>query len=115
MTVPTHPGERPSFRLLAAALAVSGALSVLVVVAAVSAAPDPVRAPLAWGGGAAAVVLCAAVATAAHAGHSARGARRRLESATQDIGRLLRQQARSAEEASREQQRFIDELAEQRA
>ncbi|MGW2741132.1 ATP-binding protein [Streptomyces sp. NPDC001450] len=115
MTVPTHPGERPSLRTLTAALAVSGALSALVVLAAVSAAPDSVRAPLAWGGGAAAVVLCAAVVTAVHAGHTARGTRRRLDSATQDIGRLLQQQARATEETRREQQRLIDEMAAQQA
>ncbi|MFE2101536.1 sensor histidine kinase [Streptomyces sp. NPDC059468] len=115
MTVPTHPGERPSLRTLTVALAVSGALSALVVLTAVSAAPDPVRAPLAWGAGTAAVVLCAAVATAAHAGRTARGSRRRLDSATQDIGRLLQQQARTTEENRREQQRLIDELAAQQA
>ncbi|MFE1882920.1 sensor histidine kinase [Streptomyces diastatochromogenes] len=115
MTVPTHPGERPSFRTLTTALAVSGALSALLVLAAVSAAPESARAPLAWGGGTAAVVLCAAVATAAHAGHTARGTRRRLENATRDIGRLLQQQTRTAEETRREQQRLIDELAAQQA
>ncbi|MFF4569401.1 ATP-binding protein [Streptomyces sp. NPDC001410] len=115
MTVPTHPGERPSLRTLTAAVAVSGALSALVVLAAVSVAPDSVRAPLAWGAGTAAVVLCAAVATAAHAGHTARGTRRRLDGATQEIGRLLQQQARTIEEHRREQQRLIDELAAQQA
>ncbi|WP_030347320.1 ATP-binding protein [Streptomyces sp. NRRL S-1022] len=114
MTAPTHPGDRPSLRPFASALAVTGVLSALAVCAAVAAAPGPVRTPLAWGTGAAAVVLSAAVATAAHALHTARTARRRLEGATQDIGRLLRQQARSTEEASREQQRLIDELARQR-
>ncbi|MEU6592422.1 ATP-binding protein [Streptomyces sp. NPDC046881] len=114
MTAPTHPGVHPSLRPFASALAVTGALSALAVCAAVAAAPGPVRAPLAWGAGAAAVVLSAAVAAAAHALHTARTTRRRLESATQDIGRLLRQHARSAEEARQEQQRLIDELAQQR-
>ncbi|QJS08472.1 histidine kinase [Streptomyces argyrophyllae] len=114
MTAPTHPGDRPSPRTFVSALAVTGVLSALVVCAAVAAAPDSVRAPLAAGAGAAAVLFSAAVATAAHALRTARGTRRRLESVTQDVGRLLRQQARTAEEARQEQQRLIDELAQQR-
>ncbi|MEV5147337.1 ATP-binding protein [Streptomyces sp. NPDC052727] len=115
MTAPTHPGDRPSLRTFVSALTVTGVLSALVVCAAVAAAPDSVRTPLATGAGAAAVVLSAAVATAAHALRTARGTRRRLESVTQDIGRLLQQQARTTEEARQEQQRLIDELAQQRA
>ncbi|MEU1408265.1 ATP-binding protein [Streptomyces sp. NPDC005728] len=115
MTAPTHPGDRPSLRTLASALAASGVLSALALFAAVSTAPDAVRAPLVWGGGTAAVVLCAAVTAAAHSGHAARDRRRRLESATRDIGRLLQQQAHASEETRREQQRFIDELAGQQA
>ncbi|MFF9086382.1 ATP-binding protein [Streptomyces sp. NPDC014991] len=114
MTAPTHPGERPSLRTFVTALAVTGVLSALVVCTAVAVAPGSVRAPLAWGAGTAAVVLSAAVATAAHALRTARDARRRLEGATQDIGRLLQQQARATEEARQEQQRLIDELARQR-
>ncbi|MGW2102837.1 ATP-binding protein [Streptomyces olivaceoviridis] len=114
MTAPTHPGDRSSLRTFVSALAVTGVLSALVLCAAVAAAPDSVRTPLAAGGGAAAVVLSVAVATAAHALRTARGTRRRLESVTQDVGRLLQQQARTAEEARREQQRLIDELAQQR-
>ncbi|MFG2356207.1 ATP-binding protein [Streptomyces sp. NPDC048521] len=115
MTAPTHPGDRPSLRTFVSALAVTGVLSALVVCAAVAAAPDSVRAPLAWGGGAGAVALSAAAATAAHALRAGRDVRRRLEDVTQDIGRLLRQQARTADEARQEQQRLIDELAQQRA
>ncbi|MET8772852.1 ATP-binding protein, partial [Streptomyces sp. NPDC004658] len=114
MTAPTHPGDRLSLRTFVSTLAVTGVLSALVVCAAVAAAPDSVRTPLATGAGAAAVVLSAAVATAAHALRTARGTRRRLESVTQDVGRLLQQQARTTEEARREQQRLIDELAQQR-
>ncbi|MEV7690831.1 ATP-binding protein [Streptomyces bungoensis] len=114
MTPLTHPGDRPFPRTFVVALTATGALSALVVWAAVAAAPGPVRAPLAWGAGAAAVVLSTAVATAAHALRTARGGRRRLESLTQDVGRLLQQQARGTEEAHREQQRLIDELARQR-
>ncbi|KOV56177.1 ATP-binding protein [Streptomyces sp. MMG1121] len=115
MTPPTLPGDRPSLRPFFSALAVSGALSALVVCAAVAAAPGTVRAPLAWGTGAAAVVLSVAVATAVHALCGRRGIRRRLEAVTQDLGRLLRQQARTTDESRQEQQRLIDELARQRA
>ncbi|WP_330461394.1 ATP-binding protein [Streptomyces sp. NBC_00820] len=114
MTAPTHPGDRPSRRALAAALAVTTALSALTLTAVATAAPDSVRTPLLWGGGLTAAVFCAAVATAVQAMATARGTRRRLESVTGDVGRLLLEQTRAAEEARREQQRLIDELAEQR-
>ncbi|MEU1707010.1 hypothetical protein ABZ478_16585 [Streptomyces sp. NPDC005706] len=67
MTPLTPPGDRPVPRTFLVALTATAALSALVVWMAVAAAPGPVRAPLAWGAGAAAVVLSAAVATAAHA------------------------------------------------
>ncbi|MFF0777905.1 sensor histidine kinase [Streptomyces sp. NPDC003720] len=114
MTPLTHPGHRSPSRTFVVALAATAALSALVVWGAVAAAPGPVRAPLAWGAGAAAVVLSAAVATAAHALRAARGGRRRLESLNQDMGRLLQQQAHAAEEARQEQQRLIDDLAQLR-
>ncbi|MER6431779.1 ATP-binding protein [Streptomyces sp900105245] len=115
MTAPTPPGDRPSLRTFVIALAATGALSALVVCAAVVAAPGGARTPLAWGGGAAAVLLGLAVATAAHALRAGRDTRARLESVTQDLGRLLQQQARATSETRQEQQRLIDELAEQRA
>ncbi|MFF5532804.1 ATP-binding protein [Streptomyces cinerochromogenes] len=114
MTAPTHPGDRPSLRTFVSALAVTGVLSALAVCAAVAVAPGSVRTPLVWGAGTAAVVLSVAVATAAHALRAGRATRRRLEGVTQDIGRLLQQQARTTEEARQEQQRLIDELAQQR-
>ncbi|MEU8970666.1 ATP-binding protein [Streptomyces monashensis] len=114
MTPPTHAGDRPSLRTFFSVLAAIGVLSALVVCAAVAAAPDSVRTPLAWGAGAAAAVLSAAVATAAHGLRVTRGLRHRLESATRDLGRLLHQQARTSEETRQEQQRLIDELAQQR-
>ncbi|MET9453108.1 sensor histidine kinase, partial [Streptomyces cinerochromogenes] len=114
MTAPTHPGDRPSLRTFVSALAVTGVLSALAVCAAVAVAPGSVRTPLAWGAGATALVLSVAVATAAHALRAGRTTRRRLEGVTQDIGRLLQQQARTTEEARQEQQRLIDELAQQR-
>ncbi|MFF4394049.1 ATP-binding protein [Streptomyces sp. NPDC001480] len=115
MTAPTPDGERPTFRTIAPALALTGILSAFVVVTAVDLAPPSVRTPLAWGASAAALVLCAAVVSAVHAVQGERGARRRLETVTQDLGRLLQQQARATEESRQEQQRLIDELAEQRA
>ncbi|MEV7978595.1 ATP-binding protein [Streptomyces sp. NPDC086519] len=115
MTAPTHPGERPSLRTLVPTFALTAVVSALVVVAAVTAAPASVRAPLALGASAAALLLCAAVTWAVHAARVARGARRRLEAVSQDIGRLLQQQARTTEEARQEQQRLIDELAQQRS
>ncbi|MEU9281781.1 ATP-binding protein [Streptomyces sp. NPDC048341] len=115
MTAPTHPGERPAPRTLVPTFALTAVVSALVVVAAVTAAPASVRAPLALGASAAALLLCAAVTWAVHAARAARGARRRLEAVSQDIGRLLQQQARTTEEARQEQQRLIDELAQQRS
>ncbi|MFJ9347542.1 sensor histidine kinase [Streptomyces sp. NPDC101237] len=115
MTATTHPGDRPAFRTLVPTLALTAVVSALVVVAAVLAAPAPVRTPLALGGSATALVLCAAVTWAVHAARAARRARRRLEAVSQDVGRLLQQQARTTEEARQEQQRLIDELAEQRS
>ncbi|MEU2422175.1 ATP-binding protein [Streptomyces sp. NPDC007851] len=115
MTAPTHPGDRPSPRTLAPTLALTAVVSALAVVAAVTAAPASVRTPLALGASAAALLLCAAVTWAVHAARTARSARRRLETVSQDIGRLLQQQARATEEARQEQQRLIDELAQQRS
>ncbi|MGN5381652.1 hypothetical protein ACQ4WX_44880 [Streptomyces lasalocidi] len=114
-TQPTHAGDRPSLRTFFSAPAAIGALSALVVCAAVAAAPDSVRTPLAWAAGTAAAVLSAAVATAAHGLGTTRGLRHRLEAATRDPGRLLHQQARTSEETRQEQQRLIDEPAQQRA
>ncbi|QHA08624.1 histidine kinase [Streptomyces broussonetiae] len=114
MTPPTHPGDRPSLRTFFSVLAVAGAVSALVVCAAVAVAPDSVRTPLACGAGVAAVVLSTAVATAVHALRTTRDVRHRLRTVTQDLGRLLQQQARTTEESRQEQQRLIDELARQR-
>ncbi|MFK0150794.1 ATP-binding protein [Streptomyces sp. NPDC090499] len=115
MTAPTHPGERPALRTLVPTFALTAVVSALAVVAAATAAPDSVRTPLAVGASAAALLLCAAVTWAVHAARAARAARRRLEAVSQDIGRLLQQQARTTEEARQEQQRLIDELAQQRS
>ncbi|MFI0163062.1 ATP-binding protein [Streptomyces sp. NPDC017095] len=115
MTAPTQPGDRATLRTFVSALAVTGVLSALAVCAAVAVAPGPAHTTVVRGGAAAAVLLSVVVATAAHARRTARDARRRLEEVTQDIGRLLQQQARTTEEARQEQHRLAEELARQRA
>lgn len=90
------------------------ALAAIAVVAAVLLAPATARAPLAWGLGTAAVLLCAAVAVAARSVRAARLLRGRLESVTQDTGRLLHERARQAEEFGQERARLADEAARDR-
>ncbi|MGV9253670.1 ATP-binding protein [Streptomyces sp. NPDC003697] len=115
MTAPTHHGERPTVRTVAPLPVLTAVLAAAAVAAAVAAAPTAMRIPLLWGAGGGALALCAAVTWAVHASQTARVARRRLEAAADDAGRLARERARDAEEARREQQRLIDELARQRA
>ncbi|MEU5085327.1 ATP-binding protein [Streptomyces sp. NPDC021356] len=115
MTAPTPHGERPTVRTLAPLPALTAVVSVAAVAGAVSAAPASVRAPLAWGTGAAAAVLVVAVFLAVRAAQGARIARRRLHTAVQDAERLTQERHRVVEEAQRERQRLIDELARQRA
>ncbi|MFB7594704.1 ATP-binding protein [Streptomyces sp. NPDC056160] len=115
MTAPTPHGERPTVRSLAPLPALTAVVSVAAVAGAVSAAPASVRAPLAWGTGAAAAVLVVAVFLAVRAAQGARIARRRLHTAVQDAERLTQERHRVVEEAQRERQRLIDELARQRA
>ncbi|WP_037855133.1 sensor histidine kinase [Streptomyces sp. NRRL S-340] len=115
MTAPTPHGERPTVRKLLPLPALTAVVSVAAVAGAVSAAPASVRTPLAWGAGAAAVVLVVAVFLAVRATQSARIARRRLHTATQDVERLAQERYRVVEEAQRERQHLVDELARQRA
>ncbi|MFD7710116.1 sensor histidine kinase [Streptomyces sp. NPDC059786] len=115
MTAPLPPGERPTFRTVAPAPAITAVLSALVVAGAVAAAPDSVRVPLAWGAGAGAVLLCVAVAVAARSLHAARLTRRRLDAVAADSGRLLQERARLADELSRERGRLAEEFAQERA
>jgi len=114
MTAPTLPGDRPAFRTIAPALLIAIALSALAVAGAVAAAPSSVRIPLAWGASAAALLLCAAVALAAHGVQTARLTRRRLEAVTLDAGRLLQERTRLAEESRREHERLTGELTRER-
>ncbi|MFA3877816.1 hypothetical protein ABS735_29815 [Streptomyces sp. MMCC 100] len=115
MTAPLPAGERTPLRTAALSVPVTAALGCLATTAAVWAAPSEVRVPLALAGGAAALVLCAAVALAVHGILSARLTRRRLESARQDVARLLRDQRRGVEESTRERHRLLEEFARERA
>ncbi|MFF0740828.1 sensor histidine kinase [Streptomyces sp. NPDC004111] len=87
-------------RASALALSISAALSGLLLLWAVLAAPEEVRAPLAWGGGAAAVLLTAAVTVAARALVQARGVR----------ADFARRGARRDEDARRFTQETVPEL-----
>lgn len=114
MTAPTPSGERPTLRAVAPAPLIAAVPAALAVAVAVTLAPDSVRAPLAWGAGAAAVLLCAAVAVAARATQTAKLVRRRLDAVTQDAGRLLQERARLAEEFRQERARLADDSARER-
>ncbi|MGQ4376768.1 ATP-binding protein [Streptomyces sp. SAS_267] len=115
MTPPLPSGERPTPRTTAKAALAAAVPAAAAVVAAVLLAPEPARAALAWGTGTAAVLLCAAVAVAAHAAQSRRLALRRLDSVTKDAGRLLQERARLAEEFGQDRARLADEAARERA
>ncbi|MFE9434224.1 ATP-binding protein [Streptomyces sp. NPDC006640] len=114
MTPPLPSGERPALRAIAPPVLTAVALAAIAVVAAVLLAPATARTPLAWGLGTAAVLLCAAVAVAARSVRAARLLRGRLESVTQDTGRLLHERARQAEEFGQERARLADEAARDR-
>ncbi|MGW7046644.1 ATP-binding protein [Streptomyces avermitilis] len=115
MTAPLPPGERPTLGSIAPFPLVTAVAAGIAVAGAVFAAPDSVRAPLAWGGAAAVLLLCTAVALAAHGMRAAKLARGRLEAVTQDAGRLLQERARLAEDFSQERGRLTDGFIEERA
>ncbi|MEU9286341.1 ATP-binding protein [Streptomyces sp. NPDC048275] len=115
MTAPTPSGERPALRAVAPAPLITAVLAALAVVIAVAQSPNSVRVPLAWGAGAAAVVLCVAVTVAARAVQAGKLVRRRLDAVTQDAGRLLQERARLAEELNQERSRLAQESARDRA
>ncbi|WP_405568686.1 ATP-binding protein [Streptomyces phaeochromogenes] len=87
----------------------------LAVGAAVALAPASVRVPLAWGGSAGVVLLCAAVALASRSMATSRLLVRRLEAVSQEAGRLLQEHARLTEESARERARLTDEHTRERA
>ncbi|MFF4726754.1 ATP-binding protein [Streptomyces mirabilis] len=115
MTAPIPSGERPTLRASAPAPLLTAVAAAVAVVVAVSLAPDSARVPLAWGTGAASVLLCVAVAVAARALQTAKLARRRLDAVAQDAGRLLQERARMAEEFNQERSRLVEESARDRA
>ncbi|MER8000672.1 ATP-binding protein [Streptomyces sp. NPDC095613] len=106
---------RPSLRSTAPALLISAVVGGLLCLWAVSAAPSSVRTPLAWGAGAAAVALTAAVTAAAHAHETARRLRehnaalaRRADQLAADVRRgdenlrrTVAESRRAADEAAR--------------
>ncbi|MGW3816494.1 ATP-binding protein [Streptomyces sp. NPDC005046] len=115
MTPPLPSGERPTLRATAPAALTAAVPAAIAVVTAVLLAPESARVPLAWGTGAAAVLLCAAVIVASRAVQTTRQVRRRLDNVTQDAGRLLQERARLAEEFNQERARLVDDAARERA
>ncbi|MFF3819732.1 sensor histidine kinase [Streptomyces bluensis] len=115
MTPPIPRGERPALRTLVPAPLLTAVLTALTVGGSVAVAPEAVRPALAWGAGAAAVLLTAAVARATHAAQTAKLVRRRLDAVSQDTGRLLQERARLAEELRQERARLSDDFVRERA
>ncbi|MFE6285713.1 ATP-binding protein [Streptomyces sp. NPDC057877] len=115
MTSPTLPGDRPALRGLLPVPLVTAALGALGVVVAAALAPDDAHGYVAGVGAVAALALCAAVTLGVHGRQSARATRRRLDSVTQDIGRLLQERARLAEDSHRQHERLTGELSHERA
>lgn len=115
MTAPILAGERPTFRTVAPAPLLTAVLAGLAVVGAVYVTPDAKRLPMACGAAAGALLLCAAVAIAAHAYQTVRITRRRLEAVTLDAGRLLQERARLSTEFDRERVQLTEELTHERA
>ncbi|MFF8832420.1 ATP-binding protein [Streptomyces sp. NPDC015131] len=93
---------RPSLRPVAPALLISAAVTGILCAAAVAAAPGSVRAPVAWGAGLAAVLLTAAVTTAAYALDSARRLRARTAALSEEAARRAADTARTVAEARAE-------------
>ncbi|WP_443077175.1 sensor histidine kinase [Streptomyces sp. SP18CS02] len=89
----------------------TAAVAGLLCVGAVAVAPDSVRAPLAWGSAAAAVVLTAAVSTAVHALQNVRRLRERNARLTADAAHRAGEAARAVAEARAEATRAADEAA----
>ncbi|MFD3312512.1 sensor histidine kinase [Streptomyces sp. NPDC058694] len=113
---PAHlGGERPRLRAVVLAPLLAAVPAALAVGAAVALAPASVRVPLAWGGSAAVVLLCGAVALASRAMATSRLLVRRLEAVSQEAGRLLQEHARLTEESARERARLTDDHTRERA
>lgn len=99
---------RPSFRPTALALLISAAATGTLTMWAVTAAPDSVRTPLAWGAGAAAVLLSVCVAVTVHTLGTARTLRS-LRAA--DSQRFTSETSRLVSASAAEAQRFTAETA----
>ncbi|MEU3136072.1 ATP-binding protein [Streptomyces sp. NPDC006854] len=99
---------RPSHRPTALALLISAAATGTLTLWAVAAAPDTVRTPLAWGAGAAAVLLSVCVAVTAHTLGTARTLRA-LRAA--DAQRFTAETSRLVSASAAEAQRFTAETA----
>ncbi|MFD8063675.1 ATP-binding protein [Streptomyces cyaneofuscatus] len=99
---------RPSFRPTALALLISAAATGTLTLWAVTAAPDSVRTPLAWGAGAAAVLLSVCVAVTVHTLGTARTLRS-LRAA--DSQRFTSETSRLVSASAAEAQRFTAETA----
>ncbi|NEA89333.1 ATP-binding protein, partial [Streptomyces sp. SID14436] len=115
MTSHLLPGDRPTLRALLPVPLLTLALGAVGTVAAVMLGPEPARGAVGWTAIVAALLLCAAVTVATHAVLTARAARGRLEAVTQDVGRLLQERARIAEDARRQHERLTGELNRERA
>ncbi|WP_435297782.1 sensor histidine kinase [Streptomyces sp. YPW6] len=99
---------RPSHRPTALALLISAAATGTLTLWAVAAAPDTVRTPLAWGAGAAAVLLSVCVAVTVHTLGTARTLRA-LRAA--DAQRFTSETSRLVSASAAEAQRFTAETA----
>ncbi|MFC8695385.1 sensor histidine kinase [Streptomyces parvus] len=99
---------RPSHRPTALALLISAAATGTLTLWAVAAAPDTVRTPLAWGAGAAAVLLSVCVAVTVHTLGAARTLRT-LRAA--DAQRFTAETSRLVSASAVEAQRFTAETA----
>lgn len=99
---------RPSHRPTALALLISAAATGTLTLWGVAAAPDSVRTPLAWGAGAAAVLLSACVAVAVHTLGTARRLRAQLAA---DAERFTSETSRLVSASAVEAQRFTAETA----
>ncbi|MFI2379393.1 ATP-binding protein [Streptomyces sp. NPDC018964] len=115
MTSPLLPGDRPTPRSLLPVPLLTAAIAAAAVLAALLLVPDDAIGSVMVVGAIAAVLLCAAATVATYAVLSARAARARLETVTQDVGRLLQERARLTEESRRQHERLTGELTRERA
>ncbi|CAM5478251.1 hypothetical protein SCALM49S_05805 [Streptomyces californicus] len=99
---------RPSHRPTALALLISAAATGTLTLWGVAAAPDSVRTPLAWGAGAAAVLLSVCVGVAVHTLGTARRLRAQLAA---DAERFTSETSRLVSSSAVEAQRFTAETA----